>query len=91
MFLNKVKEQHEKNASFAPSTASPYQTALLTIPNPGAKTDGGGQTGGAHLHPPHSTQNITVLPVPSTGIMTAGGSVGHLSEYQNNAEAGFRA
>ncbi|KAM7421117.1 hypothetical protein PAMA_015333 [Pampus argenteus] len=76
MFLNKVKEQQEKNASFSASSASHYQTALLTIPTPGAKTDGGGQAGSAaHLHPPHSTQNITVLPVPSTGIMTAAGLV----------------
>ncbi|KAM4567484.1 zinc finger protein 384b isoform 4-T4 [Fundulus diaphanus] len=76
MFLNKVKEHQEKNASFPPSSASHYQTTLLTIPTPGGKTDGGGQAGGApHLHPPHSTQNITVLPVPSTGIMTAAGLV----------------
>ncbi|XP_035497658.1 zinc finger protein 384b isoform X3 [Scophthalmus maximus] len=76
MFLNKVKEQQEKNAAFSSSSASHYQTALLTIPTPGAKTDGGGQAAGvAHLHPPHSTQNITVLPVPSTGIMTAAGLV----------------
>lgn len=40
---------------------------------------GGGTAGaqmttvGAHLHPPHTSQNITVVPVPSTGIMTAGG------------------
>ncbi|KAI3361157.1 hypothetical protein L3Q82_013361 [Scortum barcoo] len=70
MFLNKVKEQQEKNVSFPPSSASHYQTALLTIPTPGTKTDGGGQAGSvAHLHPPHSAQNM--LPVPSTGIMTA--------------------
>ncbi|XP_034466968.1 zinc finger protein 384b isoform X2 [Hippoglossus hippoglossus] len=76
MFLNKVKEQQEKNASFNPSSASHYQTALLTIPTSGIKTDGGGQIGSvAHLHPPHTTQNITVLPVPSTGIMTAAGLV----------------
>ncbi|XP_030606662.1 zinc finger protein 384b isoform X2 [Archocentrus centrarchus] len=76
MFLNKVKEQQEKSASFSSSAASHYQTTLLTIPTPGAKTDGGGQAGSAaHLHPPHSTQNITVLPVPSTGIMTAAGLV----------------
>lgn len=74
MFLNKVKEQQEKNGSFSPSSASHYQTALLTIPTGGAKTDGGGQAGSvAHLHPPHSTQNM--LSVPSTGIMTAGESV----------------
>lgn len=73
MFLNKVKEQQEKSASFPASSASHYQTALLTIPTPATKSDGGGQAGStAHLHPPHSTQNITVLPVPSTGIMTAG-------------------
>ncbi|XP_077454092.1 zinc finger protein 384b isoform X3 [Stigmatopora argus] len=76
VFLNKVKEQQEKNASFAPSSASHYQTALLTIPTPTGKTDIGGQVVGAsHLHPPHSSQNITVLPVPSTGIMTAAGLV----------------
>ncbi|XP_061632347.1 zinc finger protein 384b isoform X3 [Phyllopteryx taeniolatus] len=76
VFLNKVKEQQEKNVSFPPSSASHYQTALLTIPTPGGKTDGGGQVvSAAHLHPPHSSQNITVLPVPSTGIMTAAGLV----------------
>ncbi|XP_061573114.1 zinc finger protein 384b isoform X4 [Cololabis saira] len=76
MFLKQVKEQQEKNASFSSSSASHYQTTLLTIPTPGGKTDGGGQPGSAaHLHPPHSTQNITVLPVPSTGIMTAAGLV----------------
>ncbi|TRZ04134.1 hypothetical protein DNTS_013986 [Danionella cerebrum] len=42
---------------------------------------GGGATGaqmtavGAHLQPPHTSQNITVVPVPSTGIMTAAGLV----------------
>ncbi|CAJ1062556.1 zinc finger protein 384 isoform X1 [Xyrichtys novacula] len=74
VFLNKVKEQQEKNASFSSSPASHYQTALVTIPTPGMKTDGGGQAGSvAHHHPPHSTQNM--LPVPSTGIMTAAGLV----------------
>lgn len=74
MFLNKVKEQQEKNASFSSSPASHYQTALLTIPTPGTKTDGGGQAGSAaHLHPSHSSQNM--LSVPSTGIMTAAGLV----------------
>lgn len=27
---------------------------------------------GAHLHQSHTSQNVTVVPVPSTGIMTAG-------------------
>ncbi|XP_037130845.1 zinc finger protein 384b isoform X3 [Syngnathus acus] len=77
VFLNKVKEQQEKSASFPPHSAPHYQTTLLGIPTPGGKTaDGGGQpAGAAHLHPPHSSQNITVLPVPSTGIMTAAGLV----------------
>lgn len=74
MFLNKVKEQQEKNAPFSSSSASHYQTALLTIPTSGTKTDGGGQVGSvAPLHPSHSAQNL--LPVPSAGIMTAGESV----------------
>ncbi|XP_075897363.1 zinc finger protein 384b isoform X2 [Nelusetta ayraudi] len=73
MFLNKVKEQQEKNASFPHSSASHYQTALLTIPTSGAKTDGGGQSGGPSHHPSHSNQNM--LQVPSTGIMTAAGLV----------------
>ncbi|XP_068179643.1 zinc finger protein 384b isoform X3 [Antennarius striatus] len=74
MFLNKVKEQQEKSGTFSPPSAPHYQTALLTIPTSGTKTDGGGQTGTiAHSHPPHSSQNL--LPVPSTGIMTAAGLV----------------
>lgn len=27
---------------------------------------------GGHLHQSHTSQNVTVVPVPSTGIMTAG-------------------
>ncbi|XP_010883532.2 zinc finger protein 384b isoform X5 [Esox lucius] len=68
MFLKQLKDQ-EKNASF-PSSSSHYQTAVLTVP----KQEGAGQGKGGHLHPPH-TQNITVVPVPSTGIMTAAGLV----------------
>lgn len=71
MFLNKMKEQQDKSVSFPTSSPSHYQTAVLTIPTSGTKTDGGGQTGiVAPVHPSHSTQNL--LPVPSTGIMTAG-------------------
>ncbi|XP_056142065.1 zinc finger protein 384b isoform X2 [Lampris incognitus] len=76
MFLNKMKEQQEKNAAFSPPSAPHYQTTVLTIPGPGTKQEGGGQPGpGGHLHPPHNAQNITVVPVPSTGIMTAAGLV----------------
>ncbi len=41
----------------------------------GVSGTAGGQISGmgAHLHPPHTSQNITVVPVPTTGIMTAGG------------------
>ncbi|XP_018587568.1 zinc finger protein 384-like isoform X6 [Scleropages formosus] len=87
MFLNKMKEQlgPEKNPSF-PHSSSHYPTAVLTVPGPVAmdaggrapKQEGGGGTSlavGSHLHPPHTTQNITVVPVPSTGIMAAAGLV----------------
>ncbi|XP_061111202.1 zinc finger protein 384a isoform X5 [Conger conger] len=90
MFLNKMKEQlgPDKNPSF-PHSSSHYPTAVLTVPGPvtmdaGAagsrapKQEGGGGgslAGGGHLHPPHTSQNITVVPVPSTGIMTAAGLV----------------
>lgn len=71
MFLNKMKEQQDKSVSFPTSSQSHYQTAVLTIPTSGTKTDGSGQAGiVAPVHPSHSTQNL--LPVPSTGIMTAG-------------------
>ncbi|XP_034030344.1 zinc finger protein 384b isoform X2 [Thalassophryne amazonica] len=75
MFLNKVKEHQEKNASFSSSSASHYQTAVVTIPMSGAKSDNGHIGSVAHGHPQHSTQNVTVLPVHSTGIMTAAGLV----------------
>lgn len=45
----------------------------------GGGGNGGGAAGaqmggvGTHLHPPHTSQNITVVPVPSTGILTSGG------------------
>ncbi|XP_035286754.1 zinc finger protein 384a isoform X1 [Anguilla rostrata] len=90
MFLNKMKEQlgPDKNPSF-PHSSSHYPTAVLTVPgtvsmDAGAagsrapKQEGGGGAslaGGGHLHPPHTSQNITVVPVPSTGIMTAAGLV----------------
>ncbi|XP_028835186.1 zinc finger protein 384b isoform X2 [Denticeps clupeoides] len=85
MFLNKMKEQlgPDKNNPF-PHSAPHYPTAVLTVPGPVAmdampggrvpKQEGGGG-GSSHLHPPHSSQNITVVPVPSTGIMTAAGLV----------------
>ncbi|XP_061092210.1 zinc finger protein 384b isoform X3 [Conger conger] len=87
MFLNKMKEQlgPDKNPSF-PHSSSHYPTAVLTVPGSVAmeaagrapKQEGGGGTSlgsGGHLHPPHTSQNITVVPVPSAGIMTAAGLV----------------
>lgn len=40
----------------------------------GGSNSGGGALSvvGGHLHQSHTSQNITVVPVPSTGIMTAG-------------------
>ncbi|XP_048880996.1 zinc finger protein 384b isoform X1 [Brienomyrus brachyistius] len=86
MFLNKMKEQlgPDKNPSFP--HPSHYPTTVLTMPGSVTmdtagrtpKQEGGGGTSLAvsgHLHPPHTTQNITVVPVPSSGIMTAAGLV----------------
>ncbi|XP_041124445.1 zinc finger protein 384b [Polyodon spathula] len=85
MFINKMKDQLvsvDKAGSFAPpGGTSHYPTAVLTMPGSAVTMEmgrGGGksQEGGGHLHPPHtSQQNITVVPVPSTGIMTAAGLV----------------
>ncbi|XP_063054921.1 zinc finger protein 384b isoform X1 [Engraulis encrasicolus] len=86
MFLNKMKEQlaPDKNPPFAHS-APHYPAAVLTVPGSVAmdavaggrvpKQEGGGGGPGSHLHPPHTSQNITVVPVPSSGIMTAAGFV----------------
>lgn len=69
------------------SSSSPhYPAAVLTIPGSGdavagmrvvPKQEGGGGNagGGGHLHQSHTSQNVTVVPVPSTGIMTAAGLV----------------
>ncbi|RXM97421.1 Zinc finger protein 384 [Acipenser ruthenus] len=85
MFINKMKDQLvsvDKAGSFAPpGSTSHYPTAVLTMPGAAVTMEtgrGGGkpQEAGGHLHPPHtSQQNITVVPVPSTGIMTAAGLV----------------
>ncbi|XP_042561337.1 zinc finger protein 384a isoform X4 [Clupea harengus] len=87
MFLNKMKEQlgPDKAGTFPHSSSSHYPAAVLTVPGSvsmdagavgrGPKQEGGGGSQmaavGAHLHPPHTSQNITVVPMPSTGIMTA--------------------
>ncbi|KAL2084020.1 hypothetical protein ACEWY4_019538 [Coilia grayii] len=85
MFLNKMKEQlgPDKNPPF-PHSAPHYPAAVLTVPGSVAmdavaggrvpKQEGGGGAT-SHLHPPHTSQNITVVPVPSSGIMTAAGFV----------------
>ncbi|MBN3323106.1 ZN384 protein, partial [Atractosteus spatula] len=81
----------DKSSSFPHGSSGHYPAAVLTVPGPavtmetasggsagrGTKQEGGSgpSLGGAHLHPPHTSQNITVVPVPSTGIMTAAGLV----------------
>ncbi|XP_051247128.1 zinc finger protein 384a isoform X4 [Dicentrarchus labrax] len=81
--------QEKANAASFPhpsasSTSSPhYPTAVLAIPKqeggggPAGGNSGGGSLSvvGGHLHQSHTSQNITVVPVPSTGIMTAAGLV----------------
>lgn len=77
MFINKMKEQllpTEKGCSLAP----PHYPALLTVPTSVALPAGiamDSDTKPEQLTP-HSqapvTQNITVVPVQSAGLMTAG-------------------
>ncbi|XP_053306577.1 zinc finger protein 384 isoform X2 [Spea bombifrons] len=75
MFLNKVKEQliQEKGCNLGS-----HYPALLTVPTSVSLSAGISMDGDSkmELHGiPHSqasvTQNITVLPVPTTGLMTA--------------------
>ncbi|XP_073339380.1 zinc finger protein 384a isoform X4 [Pagrus major] len=49
----------------------------VTVGGGGVGNSGGGPLSvvGGHLHQSHTSQNITVVPVPSTGIMTAAGLV----------------
>ncbi|KAG9471303.1 hypothetical protein GDO78_015244 [Eleutherodactylus coqui] len=80
MFLNKVKEQliQEKGCNLS----SHYPT-LLTVPTSmslpaGISVDGENKVeihGIPHSQASSVTQNITVLPVPTTGLMTATGLV----------------
>uniref|UniRef100_A0A8C6WUJ9 Zinc finger protein 384 like n=1 Tax=Neogobius melanostomus TaxID=47308 RepID=A0A8C6WUJ9_9GOBI len=89
MFLNKAKEQLGPEKPSGPSfphtssSSSPhYPTAVLAIPASGdasgmrlvPKQEGEGAAleEGASTH---TSQNVTVVPVPSTGIMTAAGLV----------------
>ncbi|XP_031644427.1 zinc finger protein 384 isoform X6 [Oncorhynchus kisutch] len=80
MFLNKMKEQLSPDNKGSPSFphSSHYPTAVLTMDAGGRvvpKQEGGGvqlNAIGGHLHQPHTSQNITVVPVQSAGIMTAG-------------------
>ncbi|XP_029587588.1 zinc finger protein 384 isoform X7 [Salmo trutta] len=85
MFLNKMKEQLGPDNKGSPSFphSSHYPAAVLTMDAGGRvvpKQEGGGggvqlNAVGGHLHQPHTSQNITVVPVQSTGIMTAAGLV----------------
>ncbi|XP_036826801.1 zinc finger protein 384 isoform X9 [Oncorhynchus mykiss] len=83
MFLNKMKEQLSPDNKGSPSFphSSHYPTAVLTMDAGGRvvpKQEGGGvqlNAIGGHLHQPHTSQNITVVPVQSAGIMTAAGLV----------------
>ncbi|XP_012879040.1 PREDICTED: zinc finger protein 384 [Dipodomys ordii] len=76
MFINKMKDQllPEKGCGLAP----PHYPTLLTVPASVSLPSGIGMDGEAKSEQltPHSqapaTQNITVVPVPSTGLMAAG-------------------
>lgn len=86
MFINKMKEQllpTEKGCSLAP----PHYPALLTVPTSVALPAGismDSDTKPEQLTP-HSqapvTQNITVVPVQSAGLMTAGSRLQRLWQH----------
>uniref|UniRef100_A0A8C6PE83 Zinc finger protein 384 a n=1 Tax=Nothobranchius furzeri TaxID=105023 RepID=A0A8C6PE83_NOTFU len=66
-----------------PSSGDPG-VGVRVVPKPegGGGAGGGGNSSsaslggvGGHLHQSHTSQNVTVVPVPSTGIMTAAGLV----------------
>lgn len=90
MFLNKMKEQLSPDNKGSPSFphSSHYPTAVLTMDAGGRvvpKQEGGGvqlNAVGGHLHQPHTSQNITVVPVQSTGIMTAGEKTRHTASVR---------
>lgn len=77
VFLNKVKEQlgqQDKNPAY-PHGSSHYPTTAVVAVAGGVAMDaaaGGRALKQEQAHPPHSSHSITVVPVPSTGIMTAG-------------------
>jgi len=90
MFINKMKEQllpTEKGCSLAP----PHYPALLTVPTSVALPTGismDSDTKPEQLTP-HSqapvTQNITVVPVQSAGLMTAGRCLQRLWQHTKEA------
>lgn len=77
VFLNKVKEQlgqQEKNPNY-PHASTHYPTTAVVAVAGGVAMDGaaaGRALKQEQAHPPQSSHSITVVPVPSTGIMTAG-------------------
>ncbi|XP_076847373.1 zinc finger protein 384b isoform X3 [Brachyhypopomus gauderio] len=79
VFLNKVKEQlgQDKNPTY-PHGSSHYPTTAVVAVAGGVAMDttaGGRVLKQEQTHPPQSSHSITVVPVPSTGIMTAAGLV----------------
>ncbi|KAF6733593.1 Zinc finger protein 384 [Oryzias melastigma] len=68
-----------------PSSVDPGAGVRVVPKQEGGGSGGGGVGGnsgsgslsavGGHLHQSHTSQNVTVVPVPSTGIMTAAGLV----------------
>lgn len=77
VFLNKVKEQlgqQDKTPAY-PHGSSHYPTTAVVAVAGGMAMDAaasGRSLKQEQAHPPHSSHSITVVPVPSTGIMTAG-------------------
>ncbi|XP_037392743.1 zinc finger protein 384b isoform X1 [Pygocentrus nattereri] len=79
VFLNKVKEQlgQDKNPAY-PHGSTHYPTTAVVAVTGGVAMDSvasGRALKQEQPHQPQSSHSITVLPVPSTGIMTAAGLV----------------
>ncbi|KAI5620484.1 zinc finger protein 384 isoform X2, partial [Silurus asotus] len=74
VFLNKVKEQlgqQDKNPGYPHGSSHYPTTAVVAVAGAMDAAGGGRALKQEQAHPPHSSHSITVVPVPSTGIMTA--------------------
>lgn len=74
VFLNKVKEQlgHDKSPTYSHGHAHYPPTAVVAVAGGPMETPTSRTLKQEHVQPSHSSHSITVVPVPPSGIMTAG-------------------